>query len=323
MEKLIEIKHLTTAFIDEKKRLTTILNNVSLDINKGEILGIVGESGSGKSVMGKTIMRLIPDPPGKILSGEILFDDGNILDKTEAEMLKIRGNVISMIFQEPMTSLNPVYTCGEQIIEAIIRHKKLSRNAAKDMAIEMMRQVGIPLPETRINNYPHEMSGGMRQRVIIAMALSCEPQLLIADEPTTALDSTVQAQILELIENIQKNNNMTIFYITHDLGVVAEICDRVIVLYGGRIMEEAMVGELFSSPLHPYTKGLMKAIPRIDQNVDRLYNIQGNVPSFQEMPKGCPFCTRCSDTMNECIDACPELIEISPGHKVSCWLHKN
>jgi peptide/nickel transport system ATP-binding protein/oligopeptide transport system ATP-binding protein len=318
MDKLVEIKGLSTAFLFDGV-LLTVVNNIDMEIYKGEILGIVGESGSGKSVTARSIMRLIQEPPGKILGGQILYEGKNIFSYTEKEMQSIRGNRISMIFQEPMTSLNPVYTCGEQIIEAIILHKKVPRHEARIQAIELLKLVGITLPEVRIDNYPHELSGGMRQRIVIAMALSCNPQLLIADEPTTALDPTIQAQILELIRNLQKTIGMTVLYITHDLGVVAELCQRVIVMYGGRIMEKADVFELFNKPMHPYTRGLMQAMPKIDENKERLYNIEGTVPHFSEMPSGCPFCTRCPEHAEKCRNERPEAVDVGNNHFVSCF----
>jgi peptide/nickel transport system ATP-binding protein/oligopeptide transport system ATP-binding protein len=322
MDKLVEIKGLSTAFLFDGV-LLTVVNNIDMEIYKGEILGIVGESGSGKSVTARSIMRLIQEPPGKILSGRILYEGKDIFSYTEREMQSIRGNRISMIFQEPMTSLNPVYTCGEQIIESIILHKKVSRREARAQAIELLKIVGITLPEVRVDNYPHELSGGMRQRIVIAMALSCNPQLLIADEPTTALDPTIQAQILELIRSLQKNTGMTVLYITHDLGVVAELCQRVIVMYGGRIMEKADVFELFNNPRHPYTRGLMQAMPKIDENRDRLYNIEGTVPHFSEMPPGCPFCTRCPERMEKCWNERPEAVDVGGSHFVSCFRVKH
>lgn len=318
-EKLIEIRHLSTAFRTEDRSEVQILKNVSFDVYKGECFGVVGESGSGKSVTAKSIMRLLPSPPAKVLNGEILYRGENVLEFSEKRMRDIRGNKISMIFQEPMTALNPVFTCGEQVIESIVLHRKTSRAKAMDITLEMFKKVGIPNPETRVRCYPHELSGGMRQRIIIAMALCCNPELLIADEPTTALDTTVQAQVLDLIRDLQKEMNMTVYYITHDLAVVAELCDRVAVMYGGQIMETGTVQQIFKNPRHPYTYGLMLAMPKIDEKRERLYNIQGNVPSFFNMPKGCPFATRCEAALPHCMEHAPEEVEIEVGHSVRCW----
>lgn len=315
---LLEVRNLSTAFKVEGK-LIRVIDDVSFTVKKGEILGLVGESGSGKSVTSKTIMRLIPDPPGKILGGELLFEGKDILKMSKRELCSIRGNRISMIFQEPMSSLNPVYTCGSQIVEAIMLHQKVKRKEARERAIEMMKLVGMPLPELRMNCYPHELSGGMRQRIMIAMALSCNPQLLIADEPTTALDPTIQAQIMELIQNLRDKLGISVIYITHDLGVIAELCERVLVMYAGRILEVASVRELFQNPLNPYTQGLMKAIPKIDEDKESLYNIPGNVPSLQEMPSGCGFCTRCPHADERCRTQCPPLYDCGGEHYSRCW----
>ena len=266
-EVLVQVKNLSTAFKSEGK-LIKIIDDVSFDIYRGEVLGIVGESGSGKSVTSKTIMRLLPEPPARILGGQILFEGDpaqDVLQFNEKQLCRFRGEKAAMIFQEPMTSLNPVLTCGYQISEAILQHNDLSRSSAREKAIRMLKKVGIQSPETRYNCYPHELSGGMRQRVMIAMALCCSPELLIADEPTTALDPTIQAQILELIGDLQRETGMTVVYITHDLGVVAETCRRAIVMYAGRVMETAGVRDLFRSPAHPYTAGLMKAMPKLNE----------------------------------------------------------
>ena len=319
LDKIIAIRNLSTSFLTEDRTEVQILRGINLDVYRGEFFGVVGESGSGKSVTAKTIMRLLPSPPAKVLGGEILYNGENILNFSEKKMRTIRGNKISMVFQEPMTALNPVYTCGEQVIESIVLHQKVSRSKALEIAVEMFERVGIPNPERRVKSYPHELSGGMRQRIIIAMALCCNPELLIADEPTTALDTTVQAQVLELIKKLQKEMNMTVYYITHDLAVVAETCDRVAVMYGGQIMEIAEVHEIFRNPLHPYTRGLMQAMPKMDTKQERLYNIQGNVPSFFNMPKGCPFSTRCEYATPRCFESTPEDIEVRDGHRVRCW----
>lgn len=317
MNDLLKVSGLNVSYKLENKKVN-VVRDVSFEIHEGEILGMVGESGSGKSVTSKSILRLI-NPPGKIESGQILLDGEDILQKSQKMMQKIRGNKISMIFQEPMTSLNPLFTCGEQIIEAITLHQNVSKKEAREKAIEMLRLVSIPNPELRVDCYPHELSGGMRQRVMIAIALSCNPELLIADEPTTALDPTIQAQINELIKEIQIKLNMSVLYITHDLGVVAGICDRVIVMYAGQVVEVADVVELFKNPGHPYTACLMKAIPKINEKRDRLYTIKGIVPHMLDMPTGCTFHPRCPVADDKCKNEMPDVIECRSGHCVRCW----
>ncbi|MEC9488170.1 MAG: ABC transporter ATP-binding protein, partial [Halanaerobium sp.] len=289
---LIEVRGLQTYFYTEDGVVKAV-DGVDFEIYKGETLGVVGESGCGKSVTSLSIMRLIPNPPGKIVGGDILFEGDSLLKKSESEMRKIRGNDISMIFQEPMTSLNPVYTVGDQIAEAIILHQKVSKKEAIERAVEMLRKVGIPLPEQRVNEYPHQLSGGMRQRVMIAMALSCNPKMLIADEPTTALDVTIQAQILELMNELKNEFDASIMMITHDLGVIAEVADRVAVMYAGKIVEYSDAVSIFKNPKHPYTWGLLKSIPRLDKTTERLMNIEGVVPNPLFFPDGCKFHTRC------------------------------
>ncbi len=318
-EKLVEIRNLRTHFFTEDGVVPAV-DGVNMYIKRGETLGVVGESGCGKSVTSLSIMRLIPWPPGKIVEGEILFEGEDLVKKSEAEMRKIRGNDISMIFQEPMTSLNPVYTIGDQIAEAIMLHQGLNRKEAIDKAVEMLRLVGIPLPERRVREYPHQLSGGMRQRVMIAMALSCNPKLLIADEPTTALDVTIQAQILELMKKLKKELGMAIMLITHDLGVVAEMCERVVVMYGGKVVEEADVVSLFKQPLHPYTEGLLKSIPRMDEEVEKLHVIEGVVPNPLHLPPGCRFHPRCPYAIDKCKQEMPELEQVAPGRYVACFL---
>lgn len=315
---LLSVSHLSTAFRFEGKDVP-VTYDVSFDVKKGEILGLVGESGSGKSVTAKTIMQLLPSPPSKVLEGKVIFDGTDLLKLSESQMRKMRGNRISMIFQEPMTSLNPVYTCGNQIEEAIRLHQHVSKEQAEKRAEEMFRFVGMSMPRERLKNYPHELSGGMRQRVMIAMALSCNPELLIADEPTTALDPTIQAQILDLIAELQRKTGMAVLYITHDLGVVAEICDRVVVMYAGMVMEVAQTKELFTNPSHPYTLGLLKSMPKLDQETDMLYSIEGTVPHITQMPNGCHFHPRCPYAQGICRECCPELVETSPGHQVRCF----
>lgn len=318
MPKLLELKDLKTYFKTDDG-VAKAVDGVSYSIDKNETLGLVGESGCGKSVTALSIMRLIPEPPGFFAGGEILFDGKDLLKLSEDEMRKIRGNRISMIFQEPMTSLNPVYTCGSQISEAIQLHQNLSKKDARDKAIEMLKLVGIPSPEQRYDEYPHQLSGGMRQRVMIAMALSCNPAFLLADEPTTALDVTVQAQILELIKKLQQELGMGVIMITHDLGVIAEVSDNVAVMYASKIVEYGTVHQIFENPLHPYTQGLMKSIPRIGQHAERLNVIEGSVPPSTRFPKGCHFCTRCEFADDKCWNEKPDLVEYEAGHVAACW----
>ncbi|MFO7171463.1 MAG: ABC transporter ATP-binding protein [Bacillota bacterium] len=316
-DKLVEIRNLRTYFYTEDGVMPAV-DGVSLYIRRGETLGVVGESGCGKSVTSLSIMRLIPSPPGKIVEGEILFEGRDLLKLPEPEMRKIRGNEISMIFQEPMTSLNPVFTVGDQIAEAIMLHQGLNYKEAMAKAVEMLRLVGIPAPEKRVKDYPHQMSGGMRQRVMIAMALSCNPKLLIADEPTTALDVTIQAQILDLMRKLKKELGMAIMLITHDLGVVAEMCERVVVMYAGKVVEEADVVSLFKQPLHPYTEGLLQSIPRLDEDRERLHVIEGVVPNPLNMPQGCRFHPRCPYAIDKCREVEPPLEPVGDGRFVAC-----
>lgn len=321
-EALVEVKNLQTYFYTEEGVVKAV-DGVDYEIYPGETLGIVGESGCGKSVTSLSIMRLVESPPGKIEGGKINFQGKDLTKLSEKEMRKIRGNDISMIFQEPMTSLNPVYTVGDQIIEAIMLHKGVKRKEARQQAIEMLQKVGIPLPEQRVDEYPHQLSGGMRQRVMIAMALSCDPQLLIADEPTTALDVTIQAQILELMNSLKESYGMAIMMITHDLGVIAEVSDRVAVMYAGKVVEYTDVDSLFEDPKHPYTWGLMNSIPKLDKDVERLDAIPGSVPSPLNFPEGCKFNTRCPLAEGKCFTDEPELIDAEAGHKVRCWRYKD
>ena len=317
-EPILEVKGLKTYFYTEEGVLPGV-DGLDFTLEQGKVLAIVGESGCGKSVTSLSILRIVQSPPGRIIAGEILYNGKDLLKLSERDMRKIRGNDISMIFQEPMTSLNPVLTCGYQISEAILQHKDLSRSSAREKAIRMLKKVGIQSPETRYNCYPHELSGGMRQRVMIAMALCCSPELLIADEPTTALDPTIQAQILELIGDLQRETGMTVVYITHDLGVVAETCRRAIVMYAGRVMETAGVRDLFRSPAHPYTAGLMKAMPKLNEKCGRLYSIEGNVPNVADMPAGCAFHDRCPVRMDICARERPGVCTVGPEHTVCCW----
>ena len=320
-ELLLQVKDLRTHFYTEAGVVKAV-DGVDLEINKGETLGVVGESGSGKSITAMSIMRLIPVPPGKIVSGEVLFSGKDLIKATESEMMKIRGNDIAMIFQDPMTSLNPVLTVGEQIMEAIILHQKTGRSEAKKRAVEMLKKVGIPEAEGRVNNYPHQFSGGMRQRVMIAMALSCNPKLLIADEPTTALDVTIQAQILDLMNNLKKDFGTAIMMITHDLGVVAELCQKVLVMYAGNTVEYTSAEALFAAPKHPYTWGLLGSLPKLDESAkQRLEPIEGQPPDLRRLPQGCNFAPRCKHKKPICEQQKPTLQEIEPGHFVSCFLY--
>jgi oligopeptide/dipeptide ABC transporter ATP-binding protein len=319
---ILQIEDLRTHFFTAIGTVRAV-DGVSYSLKAGETLGVVGESGCGKSVTALSVLRLVANPPGRIVGGAIRFDGRNLLDVSEAEMEKIRGNDISMIFQEPMTSLNPLFTVGWQISEAIALHQGLSRRDAWDRAVDMLRRVQIPEPEKRAHAYPHQMSGGMRQRVMIAMALSCNPKVLIADEPTTALDVTIQAQILDLMRELQETLGTAIVLITHDMGVVAENADRVVVMYAGRKVEEAPAAQLFDAPGHPYTKGLLGSIPHLDAAREsrrtRLNEIKGMVPSLFNLPAGCSFATRCSLATDQCRTTAPRLEEHTPGHWIACW----
>ncbi|RMF87598.1 MAG: ABC transporter ATP-binding protein [Nitrospinota bacterium] len=324
---LLQLRDLKTYFFTSEG-LAKAVDGVSLEVQAGETLGVVGESGCGKSVTALSILRLVPDPPGRIVGGEILFQGRDLLKLSKSEMRKIRGNEISMIFQEPMTSLNPVFTIGNQIAEAIILHQGLSKKAALDKAVEMLKLVGIPSPEQRVHEYPHQLSGGMRQRAMIAMALSCNPKVLIADEPTTALDVTIQAQILDLMLRLKEEVGAAIILITHNLGVVAETAQRVVVMYCGKIVESGNVNDIFHNPKHPYTQGLLRSIPRIDEKVTtgktRLQEIPGIVPSLYNLPQGCKFAPRCPLAESMCEEQEPplELREDAPDHYAACWVTK-
>ena len=322
MSHILEVKSLQTHF-PTRAGLVRAVNDVSFSLDRGELLGLVGESGCGKSITALSIMRLIA-PPGKIVGGEIIFDGKNLLTLSEREMRQMRGDDIAMIFQDPMTSLNPVYTVGEQIAEALRLHRKLSRKDAAAAAVEAMKEVSIPDPARRAKDFPHQLSGGMRQRVMIAMALACDPKLLIADEPTTALDVTIQAQILELLNDLRKTRDLAVLLITHDLGVVAEVADRVAVMYTGRIVEESPVEELFARPKHPYTEGLLRSVPKLTlQDVskkERLETIEGVVPSPTNLPPGCHFAPRCSYRLKRCSEEEIPLYNLDGGVKVRCVL---
>lgn len=314
---VVQVKNLETTFFMKSGPFRAV-NNISYDIHHGQTLGIVGESGCGKSVTSFSLMRLI-ERPGQVTGGQVLLNGKDLLKLSEPEMQDVRGGEMAMIFQEPMTALNPVLTIGYQIDEQILRHKKVSPAEAKARSIEMLKLVGIPSPEDRYDNYPHQLSGGMRQRAMIAMSLSCEPKFLIADEPTTALDVTIQAQILELIQTLQEKLNMTVQFITHDLGVISEISDQVLVMYGGQACERADTIEIFNNPRHPYTAALIKSRPSLGHRSRRLMTIEGSVPAPHELPKGCPFVNRCSRAKSECRDNRPPFVELSPGHFVACF----
>ncbi len=323
-ELLLDVQGLSTSFPVEGGRVRAV-DGVSFRVPPRAAVGIVGESGCGKSVTSLSIMRLVP-PPGKIESGKILFQGRDLLALSEREMRAHRGNQISMIFQEPMTSLNPVYTVGAQIVEAVRLHQKRSRSQARDRAVEMLALVGIPTPETRVDSYPHELSGGMRQRVMIAMALACQPRLLIADEPTTALDVTIQAQVLDLLRKLRELLGMSVVLITHDLGVVAEFAERIVVMYAGHVVEEGATDEVFRRPLHPYTRGLLRSIPPFGTSADlanrphRLPTIEGVVPDLRSLPKGCRFQDRCPHVIDRCRLEAPALREVAPDHFARCHL---
>ncbi len=319
-EPILEVRDLRTSF-DVDGRKAWAVDGVSFSVFPDEVLGIVGESGSGKSVTALSVLRLIPDPPGKIAAGEILLRGRNLLELDYDAMREVRGKEISMIFQEPMTSLNPVFTIGYQVTEALLHHEDVDKVQAEARAIDMLERVGIPDAKKRMRDYPHQFSGGMRQRVMIAMALISQPAILIADEPTTALDVTIQAQILDLMRDLQiERQEASIILITHDLAVVAETCHRVLVMYGGKVQEMASVTELFDAPLHPYTQGLLRSIPSKAERGRPLPTIEGNVPSIFELPRGCKFCTRCPDVIDRCRSEEPELREITPGRAVRCHL---
>ncbi|THE12860.1 ABC transporter ATP-binding protein [Bacillus timonensis] len=319
-DKIIEVKGLRTSFFTDEGEIPAV-DDVDFHINEGEILGVVGESGCGKSVTSLSIMGLVPTPPGKIVGGEIVFNGENLVHFSEKRMRQIRGNDIAMIFQEPMTSLNPLFTIGDQMVEGIKIHMKWDKKKARARAIEIMKRVGLPRAEELMNDYPHQLSGGMRQRVMIAMAMACNPKLLIADEPTTALDVTIQSQILKLMKKLNDEMNTAIMLITHDLGVVAQICERVVVMYAGKIVEEGKVSSIFKNPKHPYTKGLLKSVPDIRNKNERLYSIPGNVPKPGSIKQGCRFAERCEYAFDSCFINNPELYNVDDnGHRVRCFL---
>lgn len=319
-ETILDINELHTHFFTDDGEIPAV-DGVSLHVNKGEIVGIVGESGCGKSVTSLSIMQLVPDPPGKIVSGNINFKGENLVKVSNKRMKKIRGKEIAMIFQEPMTSLNPLFTIGNQLRESIRIHEKMSKKDAHLKSINLLKLVGLPRAEEVINEYPHQLSGGMRQRVMIAMAMACEPELLIADEPTTALDVTIQAQILDLMRKLNADKNTAILLITHDLGVVAEMCDRVIVMYAGQVVEEGTVREVLKDPKHPYTKGLIRSLPRLDEKNQKLYSIRGTVPRPKMGRTGCRFAPRCEFALNRCVKENPDLYTLENNRLSRCFLH--
>jgi peptide/nickel transport system ATP-binding protein len=318
---ILQVKNLKTHFFSDGHTIPAV-DGVDLFVNSGETLGIVGESGCGKSVTSLSIMGLLPKQNAKIVEGTIEFEGRSLIKLSEKELRRVRGNEIAMIFQEPMTSLNPVYTIGRQLSETVMLHRNYSRQQAREHSIEMLKKVGIPRAEKIIDEYPHQLSGGMRQRVMIAMAMSCEPRLLIADEPTTALDVTIQAQILDLMRQLRDNQNTSIMLITHDLGVVAEMCQRVIVMYAGQVIEQADVVRLFQNPSHPYTIGLIKSIPQMDTEAEWLDSIPGSVPTPGSMPKGCRFAPRCPHAEGKCWEESPPLFDLGDGQLSRCWLQE-
>ncbi|WP_099159643.1 ABC transporter ATP-binding protein [Virgibacillus ndiopensis] len=321
-EKMLEIEDLKTYFYGDEGVVKAV-DGVTITVNKGETVGVVGESGCGKSVTSLSVMRLLQDTPGEIVDGSIKFEGKSLLNLSEKEMRMIRGNDIAMIFQEPMTSLNPVYKIGKQLEEAIKLHLRYDKKKARIHAVNMLNLVGLPRANEVMNEYPHQLSGGMRQRVMIAMAMACNPKLLIADEPTTALDVTIQAQILELMQQLRNESNTSIMLITHDLGVVAEMCDRVVVMYAGEVVEESDVYTLFENPKHPYTKGLIGSVPKLGQDVEKLDSIPGNVPIPTNMPSGCKFAPRCEFAMDICWKKDPVLLETNDKHACRCWLYQD
>jgi len=322
VKNVLEVKDLKTYFFT-RSGVVKAVDGASFTVGEGETLGIVGESGSGKSISCLSILRLVPEPAGRIVGGEILLDGDNLLKKSLSEMRRIRGSKISMILQDPMTSLNPLYTIGNQVMEPIKLHQKLDKQNVREKAREMLTMVKIPAPEVRMREYPHQMSGGMRQRIVGAMALSCQPRLLIADEPTTALDVTIQAQFLKLLKNLQKELNISLIVVTHDFGIVAKICDRVAVMYAGKIVENAPIRELFNNPQHPYTRALIESLPKLEVEMERLASIEGQPPDLGKLPPGCKFAPRCSQVMDICRKEEPSETGVSEGHVMSCWLAGN
>ena len=317
-EVVLSVEDLRTHFTTRWGTVKAV-DGISFDLRKGETLGIVGESGCGKSVTMLSLMRLIPVPPGQIVSGKIVLDGEDIVPISEQEMAEIRGSKIALIIQDPMTSLNPVFSIGNQVEEAIEIHQDIPKQSIMDRALEVLRKVNIPAAETRVKDYPHQMSGGMRQRVVGAIGISCQPQVLIADEPTTSLDVTIQAQYLKLLKDIQNDSDLSIIFITHDFGIVAKMCDRVAVMYAGRIVEHGSVRDIFNNPSHPYTEALLASVPRMDRVVDRLFSIEGQPPPLHDLPVGCAFADRCPVVMDKCRESYPEIKAVSDGHTAACW----
>ena len=315
---VLEVEDLKTYF---QTRWGTVkaVDGVSFDLRRGETLGIVGESGSGKSVAMLSLMRLIPTPPGQIVGGKILLEGEDLLQLSEKEMSNVRGSQIALIIQDPMTSLNPVFTIGNQVGEAIKIHQEIPNSGVLQRVLDVLRRVNIPAAETRVRDYPHQMSGGMRQRVVGAIGISCEPMVLIADEPTTSLDVTIQAQYLKLLKDLQQASNIALIFITHDFGIVAKMCDRVAVMYAGKIVEMGDVREIFNNPSHPYTEALLASVPKLEEDVDRLYSIEGQPPMLHDLPPGCPFAPRCQYVMDRCLEAYPPTISLTERHYAACW----
>ena len=317
-DKVLEVNNLCTYF---QTRWGTVkaVDGVSFDLSRGETLGIVGESGSGKSVTMLSLMQLVPSPPGRIVDGEIILDGQDLLQLNDDQMSKIRGSQIALIIQDPMTSLNPVFSIGNQVMEAVKIHQDIPKKSILDMALDVLRKVNIPAAETRIRDYPHQMSGGMRQRVVGAISISCQPSVLIADEPTTSLDVTIQAQYLKLLKELQEEQDLGLIFITHDFGIVAKMCDKVAVMYAGKFVEQGSVRDIFNNPSHPYTEALLKSVPKLEEDVERLYSIEGQPPTLHDLPQGCPFAPRCDYVMDRCREEYPPILEVNEAHSAACW----
>lgn len=315
---VLQVKNLRTYF---RTRWGTVkaVDGVSFDLRRGETLGIVGESGCGKSATMLSVMRLVPNPPGRIVGGEIILDGQDLLQLTEEQMSKVRGSEIALILQDPMTSLNPVFSIGDQVMEAVKIHQDIPKKSVYKVALDVLRKVNIPAAETRMRDYPHQMSGGMRQRVVGAISISCQPSVLIADEPTTSLDVTIQAQYLKLLKELQRESNLGLIFITHDFGIVAKMCDRVAVMYAGRIVEQGSVRDIFNYPSHPYTEALLASVPKLDEDVERLYSIEGQPPALHDLPPGCPFAARCPYVMQQCYEDYPPVVQLKEAHSAACW----
>ncbi len=315
---VLEVKDLRTYF---QTRWGTVraVDGVSFQLNRGETLGIVGESGSGKSVTMLSLMQLVPIPPGRIVSGQIVLDGQDLLQLTEEQMSKVRGSQIALIIQDPMTSLNPVFSIGNQVMETVKIHQDIPKKSIMETALDVLRKVNIPAAETRMRDYPHQMSGGMRQRVVGAISISCQPSVLIADEPTTSLDVTIQAQYLKLLKELQQESNLGLIFITHDFGIVAKMCDKVAVMYAGKIVEQGPVRDIFNNPSHPYTEALLASVPKLEEDVDRLYSIEGQPPALHDLPPGCPFAPRCQYAMEKCLEGYPSVTQVNEHHSAACW----